>query len=367
MDTQIKLKFKFDKFFNIKVIKEKKRGSLVIFWNNFTTQIEEIKSTISFMSLKEPIVSFSFKDGECPTLDSSFETIHEAYRKITFEECMRTSYPPCLANNGFAANLIDRKKDLLKLFFESEKQQIVEKCMSRYHRIEMQTIRKNLEGKCFYNLTNIDLETGLAEKWINLGKNYNPHILKTPKENYNSFLNSTKLIVQKLLLRAENINIVFDDSDFKTQLEKILYTKPLSIDIQKFIDKMSTHFNSAHSDFMKCSKNTNPFPDLVSQTDLENTYNIPGYLFLEADKNVGYVLLSNEDILEQYRLINIKQKFTKVDTVEEDYLLSISKTINSCISEMPNELKILIPYKLLLHTKPDSNHSIGIMRLLPKA
>ena len=367
MDANIMLKFKFDKIFNIKVIKEKKRMSLVIFWNNFVKQIEEMKSEISLMSSKEPIANFSFKDGICLTLDSACEKIHDSYKKVNFEDCFKASYPPCMVNNGFIANLIDKKKDLLKLLFESEKQHIVGKCMGTYHNKEMETIRKNLDGKCFYNLTSIDLDTELAEKWIKLGKNYNPHILKTPKENHNLFLKSTKLIVQKLLLKAEHIKIVFDDTDFKTQLEKILYTKPLSIDIQKFIDKMSINFDSAHSDYMKCSKNTNDFPDLVSQTELESTYNIPGYLFLEADKNVGYVLLSNEDILEQYRLINIKQKFTKVDIVEGDYLSTICKTINNCISEMPNELKTLIPNNLLIHTKPDPTHSIGIMRLLPKA
>ena len=110
------------------------------------------------MSSQEPIV-YDGKDGKCPTLDSTFEKIHDANKKITFEECMETSYPPCLVNNVFAANLIDKKKDILKLFFEKEKQQHVGKCMSRYHRKEIQTIRKNLEGKCFYDPTDIDLET----------------------------------------------------------------------------------------------------------------------------------------------------------------------------------------------------------------
>ena len=326
-----------------------------------------MKTTIVMLSQKEAAVSFTFKDGLCPLLDEAFEKIIEINDKTSFQKSYESSFPPLISENVFIWNIIDNQKTNLELFFQNEKQGQIDKCLMLYNRKELETVKKNMDGKCFYNMTNKVIDTVKAEKWISLGKNFNPHLNRSQLENSFAFSKSIKVIVQKLLLKSENIKIVFDNSDLETQLEKLLYTKPMSNDIQKFIDNLSSNFSDAHSNFLTHIQTKVPIDDSIEPQQLEDIYNIPGYLFLEADKNIGYVLLSNSDILDQYKRINIKQKFTKVNINEREYVLRICKTINSSLSEMPFVLRSIVPYNLLQHVQPRDNHSIGIMRLLPKA
>lgn len=208
----------------------------------------------------------------------------------------------------------------------------------------------------------IDPDTTEIEKWMSLGKNYNPFLSKTHYELNRIYTTEVKNVVKKLVLKSDYVKINFDDSDFGTQLEKLLYTKPLSSNVQNFIGKLSENFQTSCDNFVQSNQNNS----YTTNKQLEDLFNIENFLFLEADKNVGYVLMENRDILEQYELLNKKQKFVKVNVDEKTYLNEICLKINSSITFMPNELRKLIPYNLLKESVPSDDHSIGILRILPK-
>ena len=59
-------------------------------------------------------------------------------------------------------------------------------------------------------MTDITLDTVKAEKWIELGKNFNPLVKHLCSENVNHFSSQIKVIVQELLYKSERIKRVFD-------------------------------------------------------------------------------------------------------------------------------------------------------------
>ena len=105
------------------------------------------------LSQKEAAISFTFKDGLCPVLDEAFETIIEINNKLSFQKCYVASFPPLINENVFIWNISDNQKTNLELLFQNEKQGQISKSLMLYNRKEMKTVKKNMDGKCFYNMT----------------------------------------------------------------------------------------------------------------------------------------------------------------------------------------------------------------------
>ena len=72
-------------------------------------------------------------------------------------------------------------------------------------------------------------------------------------------------------------------------------------------------------------------------------------IFLEGDKNIGFVCMTNADLLDQYTKINKEQCFEQVQLNESEYLADISQYIHKAHQFLPSELSnIIILYLKLI-------------------
>ena len=69
-------------------------------------------------------------------------------------------------------------------------------------------------------------------------------------------------------------------------------------------------------------------PQLHGDQNYEAMFDLgPDLIIVEADKNLGYVCLTTQDLLKQYELINLKQHFGKINIKETWYINMICKFI----------------------------------------
>ena len=73
----------------------------------------------------------------------------------------------------------------------------------------------------------------------------------------------------------------------------------------------------------------------------------PNIIFLEGDKNLGFVCMTKSDLLDQYDKINKEQCFEQVRLIESEYLTDISQYIHNAQQFLPNELSNIIPKSFL--------------------
>ena len=90
----------------------------------------------------------------------------------------------------------------------------------------------------------------------------------------------------------------------------------------------------------------------------------PNIIFLEGDKNLGFVCMTKSDLLDQYDKINKEQCFEQVRLIESEYLTDISQYIHNAQQFLPNELSNIIPKSCFKHYI--SHPSLGSLRLMPK-
>ena len=90
----------------------------------------------------------------------------------------------------------------------------------------------------------------------------------------------------------------------------------------------------------------------------------PNIIFLEGDKNVGFVCMTVKDLMAQYDKVNAEQCFEKVDIKEADYLKDITSYVRNAKMFLSNELASIIPkscFNLNILTP-----SLGSLLLMPK-
>lgn len=110
------------------------------------------------------------------------------------------------------------------------------------------------------------------------------------------------------------------------------------------------------------SKSNNIYPKVI---DIERTFDLShDKIIIEADKNVGYVCIFKQDLLEQYAKINVQQHFGLVNITEKWYIENMLKFIKDAKVNLPLELS-----KIILKTDfnwKEPNSEIGVLRLQPK-
>ena len=106
-------------------------------------------------------------------------------------------------------------------------------------------------------------------------------------------------------------------------------------------------------------------PQLHGDQNYEAMFDLgPDLIIVEADKNLGYVCLTTQDLLKQYELINLKQHFGKINIKETWYINMICKFIKKAAQFIPTQLSKVIPLTCL--SWPKGSGEIGVLRLMPK-
>ena len=87
-------------------------------------------------------------------------------------------------------------------------------------------------------------------------------------------------------------------------------------------------------------------------------------IIIEADKNVGYVCIKKNDLIEQYTKINKQEYFGSTNVSEKWYILNILNFIQEAKNGLPDELKNIIKDSDFVWTEKVSEN--GVLRLQPQ-
>ena len=339
-----------------------KNHELLSFCKTFLKNLKEVKTVILKLSKKDPMVSFSFKNGSCEKLEDCVGQVFNYKNSLSFQYNFEQLLSKLKTTN--MKNIITSQKHLFEQIFEELLSKTVSHSLKKYHLTEKVNIKNDLEGTSIFNMTNNPNIAKDAQAWIEKGKNFNPMVNISIEKLKLRFENEIKKIVERLLFKNDQVKVKWENDSIVMNIERILHKQYLYPETSKFLIGLSENYDEGCSKLIQDYGKKHCFN--VNVKKLNETFEIPGYLFLEADKNTGYVLLSNDDIKIQYHKLNIKQKFTKVIIEENDYLRMIHNENMSAITRMPNELKKIVPYWLQRIGEPSSDASIGVLRLLPK-
>ena len=100
---------------------------------------------------------------------------------------------------------------------------------------------------------------------------------------------------------------------------------------------------------------------LRSEQEIEDIFHLnSNQVMLAGDKNIGYVCLDKEDLLDQYLKINNKQHFGETNIKKPWYINNILCFLKDAAKNIPSyELSDIVKKKLTLHgmkKEPKSVH-----------
>lgn len=135
-----------------RTLRKKNKTFLMQFCDLFSKCILNMVKKTRILAKKDPIVTFSFKNGQCETLDSSFLKLEKVTDILSFAKCYRKSISvDCPL---FVKRIILEQRSALEAHFEKSKQKQISTSLRVYHNNERTSIIKDLNGKCFYNMSN---------------------------------------------------------------------------------------------------------------------------------------------------------------------------------------------------------------------
>ena len=200
------------------------------------------------------------------------------------------------------------------------------------------------------------------------GGKYNPYTVKSNSENLMLFDKEFASVINNMLRWTPKQKLI-DNRNIMTTMNALkVYFLDLGLDqnanlVSELIHKYVSERRIYKSELVK---NIYYGQDCdVSKKELESLFNFnPDVIFLEGDKNVGFVCLTVKDLLAQYDRINKEQCFQKVDLEESEYLSDITEYVKNAKLFLPNELSKIIPKSCF---KSDIlTPSLGSLRLMPK-
>ena len=182
----------------------------------------------------------------------------------------------------------------------------LEKHLGEYVVKEISEIKKSLQGDVFFNLTNDQVPKDLTEK-LNLGKKFIPYVSFKIKNELESFDYEVSTLFQNYLKAEFKVNINFSPKLLNKNLRaahnftQIKYNPKLRETIRHF-EKIYNVIRKEFKVYLH-SKSNNIYPKVI---DIERTFDLShDKIIIEADKNVGYVCIFKQDLLEQYAKINV--------------------------------------------------------------
>ena len=180
------------------------------------------------------------------------------------------------------------------------------------------------------------------------GGKYNPYTIKTDSENLELFdrefastmNNLLKWIIPNSKL-IDNRNIVNSMNALKKYF--------LGLELHQNVNLVSelVHRYLSERRCYKADLLVNVYKGVncdVPQKELDGLFHFnPDIIFLDGDKNIGFVCMTVKDLMAQYDKVDAEQCFEKVDIEEADYLRDIMSYVRDAKLFLPNELANIVP------------------------
>lgn len=201
------------------------------------------------------------------------------------------------------------------------------------------------------------------------GQNFTPPVRYNTHTSIKLFESNLVQVLNRLFKQytKENLNLTIDN--FNTKLTKACSNTKLNLEQTNFFMNILENKDKVMSqckEHVKHFKVQNMSDFYLSEKELLDLFKNESCSFVQSDKGVGFVKISDERLLEQFEKINIKQGFSKSNVVEADYLREMSQLKRHLVEIIPKEVENILSYKFIANLKSEELGEIGILRLLPK-
>ena len=299
--------------------------------------------------------------------DNLFQQMTNIMKSIKTDVMTKTLIHECTSEN--VKNILNINCDQIIYLVDQSLQHISYNFLSEYNKKELTNVKKNLKSNTFFNMTNEKSDPKIAKKLLSKGQNFTPPIKynqHTALKLYNSdlitvlntiFWQHTKT---KLNLTVQNFNQTMLKACSNTKLPEEHRTFFMNIIENK--EKIERECE----EHIKTIKYPSISEFYMTEKELFKIFENESSSFIQSDKNIGFVKITDEQLLVQFLKLNKKQGFIKSNIIEETYLDELSKIKQHLFKTMPEEIQKKLHYKLLINLQDLTRGEIGIMRLLPK-
>ena len=241
--------------------------------------------------------------------------------------------------------------DRLKIFLEN------------YANNEIQKITENLNSENFFNLSKYSVHPKLQSK-LSLGRKFTPFLKINIENELKRFDSEIYDIVSNIAWGFEKTSSA---KNILNLFNNLLNSRRVRDNKPKHDTLSSTFlsFKRTRRMFLKHLHGLNSKTNVMDEFTFKTSFSLrPDQIIVAADKNIGFVCMDVDNLLEQYSKINKQQHFGKVDISETDYLLNITSFLQQASNNIPHELSLLIKPSDFVWNNQTS--SIGVLRLMPK-
>ena len=236
--------------------------------------------------------------------------------------------------------------------------------MSKLAKTELEDIMANLKGENFFNLSGNPIDPEVIYN-LKKGKKFTPFSPINIKKELRKFEEEIIMILNNIFgneaknIKTQNLFIKIRKLKKTGLIRKNQHLCELLLSIEKRCKTETQNFKK-HIKKIKNKQKQNKL-----ETDLEQVFNLnKGQILVAADKNMGYVCIDTEDLLQQYEEINKKQHFGKINIREEWYLRNLNFFLKEASEHIPTELTEIIKKSDFIWK--GKNQEIGTLRLMPK-
>ena len=265
--------------------------------------------------------------------------------------------------NGLEEVLNNNFSKMFKIVECSMRQKIMH-MMGLMAKSELEQILINLRGENFFNLSGNPIDKSVLEQ-LKYGKKYTPFCALNIRKEKRLFETELCAIVNRIFGK-EAANIKTNHLFIKLRkLKKNRLIKKNS-ELSKLLKSIETECKIGQKKFLESlRKEKRSNRKVITDQKLDKIFQLnQDQILIAADKNVGYVCMDKDDLLKQYKEINEKQHFGKVNIREEWYIKNIFNFLEEAKENIPFELTNIIKQEDFKWK--EGKQEIGNLRLMPK-
>ena len=234
---------------------------------------------------------------------------------------------------------------------------------------EAMEVAKKLHEPQVYNLTNNGISQN-SQSFLENGQKFTPAFKLNISDGTMMFHENICKVVSSSYKSLTGKDVSIDKNNFVESTMNISQDPILEEEECQFYRNLITGKNSILKEFQRNVTYKNRLEMskfILTEREIKNLFNDENSTIVQSDKNLGFVNITNDELLNQFEKLNKKQHFVKATIIEEEYLNEIKKKKLYISSIMPEETKAKLSKKCLENlVKPKKNAEIGTMRLMPK-
>ena len=235
---------------------------------------------------------------------------------------------------------------------------------------ELVDVQNKLESRVVYNLTNSELSEK-SENLLKFGQGFTPQFKFGKKKGTSLFNKDVTSIIQSSYKSLTGLDVKLNRNSLIRDTINLATNPKLSQEGSEFLFNIIENKDEVLDSFHKNIKikiNSHLSKFVLNESEIRELFEDSDNQITQTDKNLGFIKISNEELINQFDKINKKQHFIPANISESEYLEEIKYQKKHIYSIMPDRAKFKLEPHLLQNLQKTNfkEQCIGVLRLLPK-